>query len=57
MLCGCKSCRPVNEAQEFKLEVMKGNEIQCPYCGFSEDLNWWLDLEWERNREKREKEA
>ena len=44
--CGCKSCQ--ERPAEFKRNIMEGETIECPHCGFKSNYDIWLDFEYKR---------
>jgi hypothetical protein len=44
--CGCKSC--AERPDEFKRNIMEGDNITCGYCGFTNSFDIWLDFEYKR---------
>ena len=40
--CGCNSC--VDIPSEYVRNIMEGDFITCPYCGYKNSYDVWLDF-------------
>ena len=48
--CGCKSCQ--ERLAKFKRNIMEGDTIECPHCGFKSSFDVWLDYEYSQYDKK-----
>lgn len=46
--CPCPSCKERNKNKELFIEDKNKNTQKCPYCGFTENINWWFMYNVER---------
>lgn len=44
--CPCKACQERNPTDK-PWEWVDGESIACGNCSFTENANYWLDLEWQ----------